>query len=91
MKARATDRVIADVGRRVAELRGRAGLTQEVLAARLGVSVQYVRRIEAGTNLTLRSLAIVARALGEDTSALLAVPADRTRPRPGRPRTKSSG
>ena len=89
MKPRNVDRVIADAGRRIAELRRDAELTQEALAARLGVSVQYVRRIESGSNLTLRSLATVARALGHDAVELLGIPTDRTRPRPGRPVTIS--
>ena len=51
------ERVIANVGRRIAEQRRERGWTQETLAERLDVSLKYVQRIEAGReNLTLRSL-----------------------------------
>ncbi|MBI3073009.1 MAG: helix-turn-helix transcriptional regulator [Deltaproteobacteria bacterium] len=55
------DRVLRAVGRRFAELRARRGLTQETLAERIGVSLKYLQRIEAGReNLTLKSLVELA-------------------------------
>jgi HTH-type transcriptional regulator / antitoxin HipB len=58
-------RVLSDVGRRVAELRLAAGLTQEELAEALAVSVKYVQRVERGRdNLTLDSMVKLVNALG---------------------------
>jgi transcriptional regulator with XRE-family HTH domain len=56
----------APVGRRVAELRRRAGLTQEGLALRLHRSVSWVRKIEQGDRQldNLRTMREVAEALG---------------------------
>ena len=74
------------VGRRVAELRRVQGRTQRELSEVLGVSVQYVQRIEQGReNLTLRSLAELAIALDAPASALLLAPSTLARRR-GRPR-----
>jgi transcriptional regulator with XRE-family HTH domain len=56
--------LVLHVAQRIRELRHEAGLTQEQLAERLNVSVQYVSQIENGENLRLRTLADTARALG---------------------------
>ncbi len=49
------------VARRIAAARRSAGLTQEQLAAELGIAVRNVQRIESGRqNLTLRTLARIA-------------------------------
>ncbi|MCC6214176.1 MAG: helix-turn-helix transcriptional regulator [Polyangiaceae bacterium] len=78
--------MVKSVGRRVAELRRAQGRTQRALAEVLGVSVQYVQRIEQGReNLTLRSLAELAIALDAPASALLLTPSTLARRR-GRPR-----
>jgi len=80
------DRLVQDVGRRVAELRRERGLTQEALATRLRATMQWVQQIEYGANLTLYSLARVANALDVALDAFLVPPrshgVDR---RPGRP------
>lgn len=78
------DRLLRDVGRRLAELRAEKGATQESFAAEAGLSTRYVQRIEAGEeNLTLRSLAILASVL-RPVATLLEPP--RTRgARKGRP------
>ena len=53
--------------------RERAGLSQEELAARSEVSVQMVRRLEAGTsNPTLGTLLAVSTTLGTNIASLLA-------------------
>lgn len=73
--------LLRDVGRRIAEARAERGLTQEALAARLSMSDRYLRRIEAGEiNLTLVSLARIARKLRVPLSALLEAPRQRRRP-----------
>lgn len=80
------DLVLAWVGRRVAELRRSQRLTQEQLAERIGFSIGYLKRIERGReNLTVRSLAQIAEALGSDIAALFREPDHKSRPRPGRP------
>jgi transcriptional regulator with XRE-family HTH domain len=65
------DRLVRDVGRRLAELREARGLTQQELADELDVSMRYVQSIEAGTqNLTLRTLAEYASVLRSGIQAV---------------------
>ena len=53
------------VGNNFARLRTAAGLTQEQVAERAGLSQQYVSGIERGTrNPTVETLAQIAKALG---------------------------
>jgi transcriptional regulator with XRE-family HTH domain len=78
-------RVIKDLGRRIAELRRERGLTQEQFAENLGVSAGYVRRLESGVNLTMRSLVGIANALKVPNPDLLRAPQDR-KIRLGRPK-----
>ncbi len=73
------------VGRRVAELRGVRGLTQDGLAEKLGCSVDRVQRIERGANLTLRSLLALAAVLDCPPAALFEAPAA-LESKAGRPR-----
>jgi len=81
----ANHKVLQAVGRRVAELRHQAGLTQEQLAEALDVGSQHVQRIERGSiNSTLLALARLADVLGVELPALLE-PSDHVR-RVGRPR-----
>jgi transcriptional regulator with XRE-family HTH domain len=78
------DQVIASVGRRVGEIRSERSLTQAALAERLDLALQNLQRIEQGRqNLTLRTLASIANALGVEVRALLEPP---TTPRPKRGR-----
>jgi transcriptional regulator with XRE-family HTH domain len=81
------DRLVRDVGRRIAELRRAANMTQEQLAEALNASVQYVSRIEIGENLTLHTLAKVANALHVPVAALFEAPGPKAREvKRGRPR-----
>jgi ribosome-binding protein aMBF1 (putative translation factor) len=48
------EKVIVDVGARIAEIRRAHGWTQQDLAHRLRMEPQSVQRIERGTNLTIR-------------------------------------
>lgn len=72
------------VGRRIAELRVGRGWTQDALAKRLQVSVNYVQRVERGSNLTIRSLVQIASTLVVQVIDLFAAPMSAER-RPGRP------
>jgi transcriptional regulator with XRE-family HTH domain len=91
VSAESPERLIARIAQRIVELRREASLTQETFAERLDVTVQYVSKIEVGENLTLRSLASIARALGVPVDALFERPASsvpaakRGRPRRGSP------
>jgi transcriptional regulator with XRE-family HTH domain len=80
------DRILADLGRRVAELRRERGWTQEVLANRLGMQVQSLQKIERGAaNLTVRTIVRVARGLTTSHVDLFVPPTTRSKRRPGRP------
>ena len=74
MAAESPGRLVDRVGRRIGELRRNARLSQEKFAERLDVSVQYVSRVESGENLTLHSLAAIAKALGVEVNALFEAP-----------------
>lgn len=64
--------LITSVGARLKQLRQAAGLTQMAMAARLGVDLRGYQRAESGSaNLTLRTLARLASALGVSPSGLL--------------------
>jgi transcriptional regulator with XRE-family HTH domain len=59
------------LGRRVSELRRRAGYTQERLAERCGFTVKYISAIERGkVNVPLRTLAALAEVLSSSVSEL---------------------
>ena len=64
---------LAVVGRRIAERRHKAGLSQEALAERTGLHRTYIGSVErGGRNLTITSLLVVARGVGCKPSELLA-------------------
>jgi transcriptional regulator with XRE-family HTH domain len=79
--------LVRRVGRRIAELRQRAGLTQEELAEQLGVGWRYLSRAERGENLTLRTLAKIANVFGVEAKSLLNKPRNMS-VKPGRPKKK---
>jgi transcriptional regulator with XRE-family HTH domain len=59
------------VGRRIAELRSKAGLTQADVAEQLTTTVSNYQRIEHGLqNLTIRTLARIAGVLGVPVAGL---------------------
>lgn len=81
------DLLLRAVGRRLAELRTAAGLTQQELAEQAGVSLRYIQKIEAGSeNMTLRSLAQFAELLGVSLVDVLQMPASIHPKKPGRPK-----
>lgn len=66
------DPELVALGKRVAELRERAGLTQEALAHASGLHWTYVGQIERGErNLTYKNLLKLARGLDLDPAELL--------------------
>jgi transcriptional regulator with XRE-family HTH domain len=59
-------------GQNVRAARIRAGLTQAQLAERTGLTQQYVSLVEAGhRNITIDTMAALARVIGRDVSVLL--------------------
>ena len=69
------DQIILQVGHRIAELRQGLGISQTDLAHKLGVSPQYIQRVERGDqNLTLRTMAKLAAALEARMLDLVMVP-----------------
>jgi transcriptional regulator with XRE-family HTH domain len=80
------DRLVRDIGRRIAELRIDRGLTQQELAAQLGISVRYLARLERGLqNFTVHRLVWLAGKLGVRAVDLFTPPRSR-RVQVGRPR-----
>ena len=88
MRSSDLDQVVRDVGRRVGEERGRRAWTQEQFAETLGYSLKFAQRIEGGReNLTIKSAAILADALGVPLVALFKKPRTK-QPGPGRPKKR---
>lgn len=86
MSGLTSEELIQNVGRRIAELREDADLTQQVFADRLGMSPQYLRRVESGgMNLSIKSLVRFADGLGVAVVDLFAVPHRTVKRNPGRP------
>ncbi|AGP35544.1 helix-turn-helix domain-containing protein [Sorangium cellulosum] len=85
------DQVIEAVGRRIGELRARAGQTQAEVAEALGTTVSNFQRIEAGEqNLTLRTMARIANVIGVTVAEFFTKPELPERKR-GRPRKQPPG
>jgi transcriptional regulator with XRE-family HTH domain len=83
--------VLADIGRRVAELRRERKWVQAELAERMDVTLRHIQRIEAGEkNLTVRSLVLLAHVLRTHPTEFLSQPLSRARRTAGRPR-KNAG
>jgi transcriptional regulator with XRE-family HTH domain len=78
------------IGRQLAQLRRKAGKTQEELAEELGIGWRYLSRAERGTeNFTIETLAKFANAFHVKVAALLTRPAaSAVKVTRGRPRTK---
>lgn len=88
VQRRNADKVLAQVGLRVQELRRTRGLTQEQLAEAGEVSVSWVQQIESGrANLRLRTLVAIAEMFDVDVGLLLRRPRA-SKARPGRPRLR---
>lgn len=72
---------VARVTRRIAEAREDKGVTQEELAALLDTAPRNVQRIEAGQNLTLRTVERIAQVLGLTAEELVLGTLPRNRPK----------
>jgi transcriptional regulator with XRE-family HTH domain len=89
MRSGDVDQTLRDVGRRAAEERIHRGWTQEEFAERMSFSLKFTQRIEAGReNLTIRSLANLAKHLGVEVIALFRKPRTK-KPKPGRPKQRT--
>lgn len=64
MATKPGDKFVRDVVGRLADVRRERGITQEALAAKLEIAPRNLQRIEAGQNLTLKTLWRIGRALG---------------------------
>lgn len=70
-KPKDADEVIRQIGRRIAELRKKKGLTQRQLADQLGVAVTWISHLETkGSNLEVRTVVKLAEALGVEPREL---------------------
>ncbi|GEM_PF-504565 len=80
------DKTIEHIGRRVAEIRLKLGLTQDALAEKAGVTGGYIRQIEGGwKNMRVNTLCKIADILGCQTRDLFETPTMKKRAS-GRPR-----
>jgi XRE family aerobic/anaerobic benzoate catabolism transcriptional regulator len=69
------ERLLQTMGRRVRERRTAQGFTLKEVAARAGLSVRFLVQVESGTgNLSVRSLAGLAHALGTTPADLISGP-----------------
>lgn len=64
MAAKPGDKFVREVVGRLADVRRERGVTQEALAAKLKIAPRNLQRIEAGQNLTLKTLWRIGRAFG---------------------------
>ena len=90
------EKVKEHVGRRIAELREKTGLTQADVAETIGTTVPNLQRIEYGTqNVTIETMTKIANAIGVTVAALFTEiegpKARRGRGRPSKAKRRVSG
>lgn len=62
------------IGKRIAEIRSRKGMTQEQLAGKMGIGPKYLSSIERGKeNPTLNTLLSLSKALGVDLGEIFSL------------------
>ena len=84
------EKTLENIGRRVAELRLKLGLTQDALAEKAGVTGGYIRKIEGGwKDLRVSTLCKIADMLGCRLKDLFTTPTLK-KPSSGRPRKPKS-
>jgi transcriptional regulator with XRE-family HTH domain len=79
------DRLLRDLGRRIAEIRTDRRLTQDQMAERMGISTKYLQRLERGRSMNLRTLVDIANKLHVGLDDLLMTPPRSRQTRVGRP------
>jgi transcriptional regulator with XRE-family HTH domain len=80
------DRVVAQLGRRIAELRLARGMSQGALAEKIRSTPQWVSQLERGTRSpTVHTLCKIANAFDVPLADLFVVPRPSTRTRRERP------
>ena len=92
MRRQDPERVLKDIGRRVAEIRTAYEMTQERFAEEvLGMSLKYLQAVEAGReNMSVASLVKLANLVRVPVADLLSPPTTRV-VRRGRPRLATAG
>lgn len=86
---RSVETLALEIGRRVSEVRGERGLTQQGLATAVQASVRWISRVENGEeNLTIATLLKLANALEIHVGELLTPPKTPQKVSRGRPRKK---
>lgn len=83
MRSDDPDELVERVARNIAATRRARGLTQDDLAELMGTATKNLQRIEAGQNLTLRTLARIAVALEVRAAELMRESAARMSSRAG--------
>jgi len=67
-----SEKIIEQFGRNIKAERSRIGLSQEVLAEKMGVNPQYISRIECGrANMSLKKIIELTNYLGADLKDIL--------------------
>jgi transcriptional regulator with XRE-family HTH domain len=83
------DKLLEQIGRRIAELRENGGKTQAQVAEKVGMTVSNYQRIEHGLqNLSVKTMIRVAAAIGVLTAELF-VPSKKLAAKRGRPKRRS--
>ena len=81
MPAERPEDFVLRVTRRIAEIRRTKGLTQDRVAEALGTQTRAYQRMESGQNLTLYTLARIAKVLGVNPEDLVQPVTSARRPR----------
>ncbi len=77
------DRVVAQLGKRIAELRLARGLSQGALAEKIRSTPQWISQLERGTRSpTVHTLCKIANALDTTLTDLFVAPRPARRPKP---------
>ena len=86
----ASEELIADVGRRIAEVREQRGWTQQEAAEILGMPLKNLQWYEQGANMTLRTLSRIATGLGVPVRKFFDQPKTKGRRAKGRPKKNAA-
>ncbi len=70
------ERLKYDISEQIYELMRKKGITKKELAKRMGVSPAYISKILGAENISLKTIAKVLAALGEENVTLKIIPDD---------------